>query len=732
MSANFTPEMDDYKEIKKGPIFIRFVLENFPLLTDDFDAMTYYGALCKIVDYMKKLIDNETSLENNMTALYDAYNQLQDYVNHYFDNLDIQEEINNKLDEMAEQGVLADIIAQYIQLQGILAYNSVADMKVATNLVDGSFAETYGYYSYGDGGSAKYKIRQVTNQDVEDDAFIIALNDTNLVAELIVDNNTIDVKTMGAKGDGETDDSIAIQKAFDYFDVSTPSFENDMKGKVVFSTGNYVISQTIKIPYTVSVDFCKSTITADDNGIFTSDFMFFINTTDGIDWIQAYPPYKQEIQNAYIIGNSNGINAFLTLACTNFKNILFQGFKCGIRYGEKYLDEIEVSHCNFWEQQGTNEFYIEKLGEGEGCVFKNLSFSTNKNSESTNLPMKSIYITTSFGSIIRDCVNGVYKLENNEKITLNNIHIEKGYIEAIKTSVSVENCNIYHRWQTVGTAPIILNNSEANITNTDILIRRRLFGEHTSDVTSFDIDTQGTTKNIIINNSYRKYDGDYAKPNFESTYGLTVKINNSKSIKCLYEITEIKNGNLVNQEKYLNNWMASNNATISDLVDQGSNIVWDKSAGTYYYRFALYLDLPRKLGRISKEFTYTNTTNNKGCRIEFPQSTKGCIWRIYRGTSSNSYNEYVEIPNSLDGIFYDNGTLINGIKWQTREASNYENYIIGREIKYINHANNENNIECIGDNISPSATNFVDGDVMINNSNFTQRNCLVGGTWISM
>ena len=65
-----------------------------------------------------------------------------------------------------------------------------------------------------------------------------------------------------------------------------------------------------------------------------------------------------------------------------------------------------------------------------------------------------------------------------------------------------------------------------------------------------------------------------------------------------------------NQEKYLNNWMGSNNATISDLVDQGSNIVWDKSAGTYYYRFALYLDLPRKLGRISKEFTYTNTTNN--------------------------------------------------------------------------------------------------------------------------
>ena len=193
MSANFTPEMDDYEKIKKGPIFIKFVLENFPLLTDDFDAMTYYGALCKIVDYMKKLIDNETALENNMTALYNAYNQLQDYVNHYFDNLDIQEEINNKLDEMAENGQLTDIIAQYLQLAGVLAYDTKTAMKSATNLVNGSIAKTLGNTNYLDGQGAFYKVREIQNTDVVDDENIIALTDPDLVAEKIPYSNTYEI-----------------------------------------------------------------------------------------------------------------------------------------------------------------------------------------------------------------------------------------------------------------------------------------------------------------------------------------------------------------------------------------------------------------------------------------------------------------------------------------------------------------------------------------------------------
>lgn len=195
--------------------FRMLCLNNFPFIEEDFDAVDNYQLLSKIGGKLNEVIKNENNLNENFTNLYNAYLALKAYVDEYFDNLDIQEEINAKLDEMAESGVLADIIAQYIQLQGLLCYNTVAEMKSAENLVDGSFALTYGFHSYNDGGGAKYKIREVTNQDIVDEITIIALADDQLIAELIIDDY-INVKQFGAYGDNTHDDNQTLQTAIDY------------------------------------------------------------------------------------------------------------------------------------------------------------------------------------------------------------------------------------------------------------------------------------------------------------------------------------------------------------------------------------------------------------------------------------------------------------------------------------------------------------------------------------
>ena len=83
---------------------------------------------------MKVVIDNNEAIQNNQKAVLEAYNELQNYVNNYFDNLDIQDEVDNKLDEMAESGQLTDIIAQYLGLAGVLAYDTISNMASATNI----------------------------------------------------------------------------------------------------------------------------------------------------------------------------------------------------------------------------------------------------------------------------------------------------------------------------------------------------------------------------------------------------------------------------------------------------------------------------------------------------------------------------------------------------------------------------------------------------------------------
>lgn len=142
------------KEFKKLTPFKLQVLENFPFIDEDFDAITNYELLCKVVEYLNKTI-------GEVLELTDKVNEFQNY----FDNLDVQEEINNKLDKMAESGELTEIIAQYLNLAGVLVYDTVADMKQATNLVNGSSVKTLGYNSINDGNGEYYKISDTPSGD---------------------------------------------------------------------------------------------------------------------------------------------------------------------------------------------------------------------------------------------------------------------------------------------------------------------------------------------------------------------------------------------------------------------------------------------------------------------------------------------------------------------------------------------------------------------------------------
>ena len=186
-------------------------LTNFPYIEKDFDAVTDYELLCLVVDHLNEVIKNSNEQNTVIQNLYNAFVSLKDYVDNYFDNLDIQEEIDNKLDKMAKSGELADIIAQYLELAGVLAFNTLNDLISATNIVDGSICKTLGKNIYNDGKGAFYKIRTITSSDTVDGINIISLNISNtLIAELIqYVNEYYDILKNGGFTDGITpNDSI--------------------------------------------------------------------------------------------------------------------------------------------------------------------------------------------------------------------------------------------------------------------------------------------------------------------------------------------------------------------------------------------------------------------------------------------------------------------------------------------------------------------------------------------
>lgn len=164
--------------------FKLWTIENFPFIEEDFDAITNYQLYSKIVEVMKKLIENQNKLQQSQNDVIVAFNNLENYVNNYFANLNVQDEIDNKLDEMAESGELVEIIGQYLQLAGVLTFNTIDDLSQASNIIDGSICYVLGQNLYNDGKGAYYKVRQITSGDVVDGFNIVALDVSNiLIAE---------------------------------------------------------------------------------------------------------------------------------------------------------------------------------------------------------------------------------------------------------------------------------------------------------------------------------------------------------------------------------------------------------------------------------------------------------------------------------------------------------------------------------------------------------------------
>ena len=156
------------------------------------ETMSYYEMLVWFTEFLKNTIiptvNNNAEAVSELQALYE---ELRTYVNDYFDNLDVQDEINNKLEEMAESGQLTDIIAQYLGLAGMIAFDTVADMKQATNLVNGSKCCTLGYYAINDGGGATYSV-STSAGNIHSETL-----QNNLYANIIVENDELNVLQLG-------------------------------------------------------------------------------------------------------------------------------------------------------------------------------------------------------------------------------------------------------------------------------------------------------------------------------------------------------------------------------------------------------------------------------------------------------------------------------------------------------------------------------------------------------
>ena len=115
MGADFMPTMNSGKPFK---FWCQKVL---PLVYDD--SLSYYELLSRVIAYLNNTMEN-------VSELGEAYEQLEDFLNHYLDSHNIEQAVNDRLDEMVEDGTLDDIISQVLN-DKFNAYTTATNARIS-------------------------------------------------------------------------------------------------------------------------------------------------------------------------------------------------------------------------------------------------------------------------------------------------------------------------------------------------------------------------------------------------------------------------------------------------------------------------------------------------------------------------------------------------------------------------------------------------------------------------
>lgn len=429
------------------PPFKRFCVTIGNLPSSYVDSMSYYECLMWLCKYLKDTV--VPTVNENAEAVNELIN--------WFNNLDVQDEINTKLDEMSESGELQEIISEYLNSQAIFSYNTVSDMKSATNLINGSTARTLGYYSVDDNGGALYKIRALTNEDVIDEIKILSMTDETLVAEYIGESINLD-QAGCVSNDDSVDNSTKINTACSLFK------------EVIIPEKTYYISNEIE----VNISQCKihgysfnSKLVAND---FNDEYMMNL-ITNGTTYLDRHNR-GLEIGYFNLVGNSttNGLlfgDGTHNFECMKFSNIRVDhqhiGFKLNNHNYSNLFEKLDTNYCDYALYTETN---MSDSGEAlmfENCTFYNGSLYLNRSMQfngcAIHMLNENTVNTLKFGHYFN---NGTY--------TFNQCHFE-----SLIQNTDIANHEYENVFYADTLANVYINNSEFVISGNSNDTRKQTF-----------------------------------------------------------------------------------------------------------------------------------------------------------------------------------------------------------------------------------------------------------------
>jgi len=494
----------------------------------------------------------------------------------------------------------------------------------------------------------------------------------------------------GGTWTGLVDDSAAIAAAAAYAATFTPRRAIELPRRVGVAASIYIPRDVFV--YGAGWEPTKALNTQVKvlaGATFSTGFVFGLNTTNGTS--------AAESQNAWDSGPVNGIfGVFLdntpnsvagARLCTfagSFVAKDVSGFwttQLIKQVPSVYSDRIEVERVIVLSSLNNSEYQIEcgsaSGGGGDSGSFRDLTFGP---SENNGEPEKAIKLSYSNAGKIVGMINGAIYLQGTNAAVIDGWHCEAAKFTAMNAGFTMRNSNLDIKSD--GYYPIDLAVSY------DITYSLPAVFENVS-VRYGMIDREGkcpaeirTTKHYTITtvNCQRQV----GSANNTCSTGLRVHNDSSAPITAWnnnagYLSVNGKITNLQPDGRYECNLVAAGfvgtTGTITKVTSSGPSTFVD--GATYYYRAQLLLDIPNLIGldqtgaeaSVVMPATGANTTRTKANFVAFNTPLPVlATFRIYRGTTTNSYDKYCDVPSVFAASWQDQGDYVNGLPWIARTA----------------------------------------------------------------
>lgn len=115
-----------------------------------------------LLNEFNKVLDQWKAMRKNFDSLQDAFNDLKSYVRDYFKNLDVQDEINNKLDNMIADGSFEKIFGTNVMLLSTtnnirpLKLTKIKNINMSNNSYQGFTSDGTFFYTFYTDGNKSY------------------------------------------------------------------------------------------------------------------------------------------------------------------------------------------------------------------------------------------------------------------------------------------------------------------------------------------------------------------------------------------------------------------------------------------------------------------------------------------------------------------------------------------------------------------------------------------------